>query len=42
MKAKFGGEIWVFVSAYGPGCEEERERLFGMNCQDVFKKEEGW
>ena len=30
VKAKFGGEVWVFVSAYGPGCkrsEEEREAL---------------
>ena len=31
MKVKWGREVWVFVSAYGPGCErseDEREEFW--------------
>ena len=35
MKVKFGGESWVFVSAYGPGSErEETEREAFWNYLD--------
>ena len=39
VKVKFGGEFWVFVSAYGPGSEEERDVLWSeWMCG---RKEEG-
>ena len=40
IKAKFRGEIWVFVCTQGPG-SEKRGKPFGVNCHNVLERGKG-